>query len=74
MDDLDHHLLRLDGGEDVLAHGLDLHPVAEFLRHLVADIGIQQGPADVLKGLGYVYFGNPAFALQNLEGPFKSLL
>ena len=73
VDDLDHHLLRLDRGEDVLSHRLGLDAVAEVLGHLVADVGVKQCPADVLQRLGNVYVGNLSFALQYLEGTLKSL-
>ena len=73
VDDLDHHLLRLDRGEDVLSHRLGLDPVAEILGNLVTYIGVEQGPADVLQGLGDIDIGNLPFALQYLEGTFKSL-
>ena len=40
MDDLDHHLLWLHRREDILSHGLDLHPVGD------GDLGAQRGAAD----------------------------
>ena len=73
MDDLDHHLLRLDRGEDVLSHRLGLHPVAELLGHLVAYVGVEQGPADVLQGFGDIDVSDLSFSLQYLEGTLKSL-
>ncbi len=69
--DLHHHLLRLHGREHIGADGLVLHPVAEILRHLVTDIGIQEGLADVLDGFRDVDFGDLAFTLQYLERPFQ---
>ena len=72
MYDLDNHLLRLHGSEYVLANGLLLHVIAELLCNFVADIGIEQGSADVLHGLGNVYLGDFAFTLEYLERPFKS--
>ena len=67
MDDLDHHLLRLDGSEDILSHRRDLHLVAEVFRYPVADICVEQSPADVFQSLGYVDFGDLAFSLEYLE-------
>ena len=72
MYDLDHHLLGLDGCEHVGAHGLLLYPVAEVLGDLVGNVGVEQGTANLLEGLGYVYFGYLAFALQYLEGTLQS--
>ena len=71
-DDLDHHLLRLDGREHVLSEGLVLDGVAEFLRDLEAHVGVQQGLADVLDGLRDVDFGDLAFAFEDLERPLQS--
>ena len=71
MDDLHHHLLRLDGGQDILSHCLVLHPVAEILGHLVADIGVKQGLAYILYSLGDIDFGNLSFSLENLERSLK---
>ena len=71
--DLDHHLLRLHGREDVRADGLVLHAVAEVLGHLVADVRIQQRLADVLDGLRHIDLGDLPFTLQYLERPFQSL-
>ena len=70
---LHHHLLRLHGGEHVGAHSLVLHAVAEVLGHLVADVGVQQGLADVLDRFRYVDFGDFPFTLQYLERPLQSL-
>ncbi len=74
MDDLDHHLLRLYGREDVLSHRLDLHLVAEILSYTEAHVRIQQCPADVFKRLRHIDLCDFALALQNLEGSLKSLL
>ena len=59
---------------EIIHRVLDLlDAVAEVLRDLVADVGVEQRPADVLQGLGYIDIGNLPFALQNLEGPLQSL-
>ena len=73
MDNLDHHLLRLDRGQDVLSHGLGLHPVAEVLGNLIADVRVEQSPADVFQGFGDIDVGNLSFTLKYLEGALKSL-
>ena len=73
VDDLDHHLLRLDGGEDIGPHGLGLDLVAEVLGHLVRDVGIEQRTSDFLEGLGHVDFRDLALALEYLERPFQSV-
>ena len=67
MDYLHHHLLRLDSCKDILADGLLLYVVAELLGYLVTYIGIQEGPADFLQGLGNIYFGDFAFTFEYLE-------
>ena len=72
VDDLDHHLLRLHGSEHACANGFGLHPVAEFLGNLVGHIGIQEGPAHILKGFGDVDFGYLAFTFEYFERPFES--
>ena len=74
MDDLDHHLLWLHCREDILSHGLDLHPVAEVLGHAEADIRVQQRPPDVLQRLRDIDLGDFTLALQNLEGSLKPFL
>ena len=74
MDYLHHHLLRLHGRKHVLAHGLLLHRVTELLGHLIAHIGIQQRPPDILQRLGYIDLGNLPFTLQYLERAFQSFL
>ena len=71
MDDLDHHLLRLDRGQHILAQCLGLDAFAEFLRHLETDVRIQQRLADVLDRFGNIDFGDFAFTLQDLERPFQ---
>ena len=72
MDNLDHHLLRFHGRQHILAHRLVLHAVAEFLRHLVAHVGIKQRLANVLYSLGDIDFRNFSLSLENLERPFQS--
>ena len=72
MNDLDDHLLRLDCCEYVLAYCLLLHVVAELLRYLVADVGIQQGATDVLHSFRDIDLGNLAFTLEDLERSLKS--
>ncbi len=74
MDDLDHHLLRLHCGEDILSHRLGLDLVAEVLGHTEAHVRVQKRPADVLKRLRDIDLGDLTLALQNLEGSLKSLL
>ena len=74
MDDLDHHLLRLHCREDILSHGLDLHPVAEVLGHAEADIRVQQRPPDVLQRLSDIDLSDLTLTLQNLEGSLKPFL
>ena len=74
MDYLDHHLLRLDRSQDVLSQCLGLHPVAEILRHLVADVRVKQSLADVLDGLRHVDFSYLSFSLEDLERPLKPFL
>ena len=64
MDDLDHELLGLDGSKHVLTQCLLLDCVAEALRYLVVDIGIEKGTTYVLEGLGNIDFGNLAFTLE----------
>jgi hypothetical protein len=49
-----------------LSQGLLLHLVGEGFGYLVVDVGVDQCPADLLEG-----FGNAAFALDQLEGPFE---
>ena len=71
VDDLYHHLLRFHGSEDILAHCLLLHIVAEFLGYLVAYVGVQEGASDVLNGFGDVDLGDLAFAFQYFKRPFK---
>ena len=73
MDDLDHHLLWLHRREDILSHGLDLHPVAEVLGHAEADIRVQQRPPDVLQRLSDIDLSDLTLTLQNLEGSLKSV-
>ena len=73
MDDFHHHLLRLYGCQHVLAQGLCLDGVAEFLCYFVADIGVEQSSAHVLEGFGYVYFGDFTFTFENFERALKSL-
>ena len=70
-DDLGNHLSRLDGLEHVLSQGLLLHLVGEGFGYLVIDVGVDQRPADLLEGFGDVDFGDAAFALDQLEGPFE---
>ena len=66
-------LLGLDGGEDIGAHRLLLHAVAEVLGHLVGHVGVEKGPADLLEGLGHIYFSDLSFAFEYLEGSFQSV-
>ena len=74
VDDLDHHLLRLHGREDILSHRLDFHLVAEVFGHAEAYVSVQQRPADVLKRLRDIDLGDFTLALQNLEGSLKPFL
>lgn len=74
MDDLDHHLLWLHRREDILSHGLDLHPVTEVLGHTEADIRVQQRPPDVLQRLSDIDLSDLTLTLQNLEGSLKPFL
>ncbi len=67
VDDLDHHLLGTDGLEHVLADGLLLDFVAESLGDLVTHIGIEEGLAHVLHGLGDVDLRDPALSLDEPE-------
>ena len=67
MDDLDHHLLRLDGCEDVLSHRLVFHAVAEFFGDFVADVGVEERLTDILDGLSDIDFSYFSFSFENLE-------
>ena len=67
VDDLDHHLLGLDGSEHVLSQGLLLDGVGKLLGDLVIDVGIQQCATHVLQRFRYVYLCDFALALQYLE-------
>ena len=69
---LHHELLGLYGGEHVLAQGLLLHGVGEVLGHLVVHIGVEQCASHILERFRHIDFRNLAFALQYLEGAFKS--
>ena len=69
MDNLDHHLARLDALYDILTKSHFLYIVAEALGYLVAHVGLDQGPADVFEGFGYVNFSNPALSFQQAERP-----
>ena len=63
---LHHHLLRLDCRKDVGAYGLFLYVVTELLRYLIAYVGVEQGSTHLLKGFGYINFGDFAFTFQIL--------
>ena len=71
VDNLHHHLLRFHRCQHIGAQSLFLYPVAEFFRDLVADVRVEQRPANLLDGFGYVYFGDFPFTLEYLERPFK---
>ena len=72
MNYLHHHLLRLDGSEDVLAKSFLLDGVCELLGDLIVDVGIEKCATHILQSLGYVNLCYFAFALQYLEGPFEA--
>ena len=73
VDDLDHHLLRPDGLEHVLADGLLLDLVAETLGDLITDIGVKECLAHVLHRLGDIDFRDAALALDQAERVFQPL-
>ena len=73
VDELHHELTGLDGIENVHAHGLLLHLLGERTGHVVVYVGIQQGAANVLQGLGNVYLGYFSFAFKYLKGSLKSV-
>ena len=67
VDDLDHHLLRLDCCQYILAESFGLYAIAEFLGDLVADVGVKKRLTDILDGLGDIDFGDFPFSLKYLE-------
>ena len=67
VDNLDDHLLRFHGSEDILAYGLFLYIVAELLCNLVAHVRIKQGSAYILHRFRNVDFGNLSFTFQYFE-------
>ena len=68
-----HQQLRgFDGGEDVLSQRFLLDGVGEAFCHLVVDVGVEEGTADILQGFCHVDFGDAAFTFENLERAFKS--
>ena len=72
-DDLDNHLLGLDGREHVAADGFLLYVFTELLGNLVTDVRVQQGSPDFLEGFGDVDFGYFSFALENFETSLELL-
>jgi len=73
MNQLHHQLSGLDGREHIHTQRLLLDSIRKRLGHLVVDIGIQQGFADILHGLRHIDFGDFSFTFQYLERPFKSV-
>lgn len=56
VDDLDHLLAGLQGGEYLGADGLFHDVIAEFFDNIVVHIGFEKGRADFLHGLADVGF------------------
>ncbi len=67
VDDLDDHLARRDGSQDVLADGLFLDAVDEVLDHGQGDVGLQQGDADFAQRCLDVGFLQGAASFQAVE-------
>ena len=70
---LHHQLAGLDGRQHIHAQSLLLYGVCKLLSYLVVHVGIQQGLANILQRLRYVYLGDFSLTLQYLERPFKSV-
>ena len=70
-DDLGNHLSRLDGLEHVLSQGLLLHLVGEGFGYLVIASASISARRISLRVSATVDFGDAAFALDQLEGPFE---
>jgi len=62
VDDRDEHLGGIDGLEDLGADGRRLDPVDEVLDDLEADVGGEEGAADLLEALFDVGLGEAALA------------
>ena len=59
VDDLDHHLARMEALDDLGPDRLIPHVLAELLDDVVVDVGFQQRLADVVHGVGDVGLGDP---------------
>ena len=68
VDNLNHHLPRLDRLEHIHTQSLLLHRVAETLCKLITYIRIQQRLANILKSLRNINLRNPSFTFEQLKG------
>ncbi len=71
MYNLHHEFTRLDGIDYILPHGLALHLIGKLLGNLEVNVSFQQGTTHILKGFGYIDFGDLTFTFQYLEAPFE---
>ena len=73
VDDLDDLLRGVERAADLLAAGPLLHRRDELLDHRQGDVGLEQRDADLARGGVDVGLGEPALALEVLEGVGKAV-
>ena len=62
VDDLDHHLARIQPVHHILAYGPLLNVLNKILNNLEVDVRRKQRPLDLFEGFLYIIFGQSAFA------------
>ena len=73
MHQLDEFLVGADAPHHFGAHGLAAHLFDKLLHHRQADVGLQQGPADLLEGPFNVGLADGGLAPQAFDSVFKPL-
>lgn len=71
VEDFDDLLAWGDGAEDFLAHGFGFDGFEEVFGDLEIDVGLEEGEADVLHGVGDIRLADAAEPAQFFEGVFE---
>ena len=74
MDQLDHHLARLDRLDDLGADGLFAHPVGEAPDHFQRHVGLQERAANLAHGFRHILLRQGAAPGQVVEDGAKPVL